>query len=360
MTQSQPIYEGLKQPNDARSHNFARVMKFRGLFIGIDRYVSAEVSWLSCAALDAIALHALFSDSLGGETTLLTDDKATVAGVQGCFERLAESRADDVLVIAFSGHGTETHELVAYDTDPYDLAATTISLTTLGEWCARIPARRLLIVLDCCFSGGMGAKALQVEGLPRDIQSVEGKLNQISGHGRVILTASGPTQKAWESPRLGHGFLTLHLLEALQGPEEIREGDRIGVLRLLDYVARRVVDAARQIRREQHPAVRGTFDGEFSWPILSPGRVYRSAFPCRGEPVATADITSLASFGFPQAVIEAWAGEIPQLNAINDYGILRASILWLRHQPRRVRQCSENSLPCVALSIDAVRDSLCH
>ena len=44
------------------------------------------------------------------------------------------------------------------------------------------------------------------------------------------------------------------------------------VLRLLDYVVKRVVDAARQIRREQHPAVRGTFDGEFRWPVLSPGR----------------------------------------------------------------------------------------
>jgi helicase len=65
------------------------------------------------------------------------------------------------VVIAFSGHGTETHELVAHDTDPRDIARRAISLTTLGELCSRIPSRRLLIVLDCCFSGGMGAKALQ-------------------------------------------------------------------------------------------------------------------------------------------------------------------------------------------------------
>jgi helicase len=303
-------------------------MAFKGLFIGIDRYASAEINWLSCASRDATALHALFSDTLGGETTLLTDGQATVAAIRKIFEQLSRTDPDDVVVIAFSGHGTESHELVAHDTDPYDLAATTIPLATLGEWCARIPSRRLLIVLDCCFSGGMGAKALQVEGVARDIQSVEGKLNQISGQGRVILTASGPTQKAWESPRLGHGFLTLHLLEALRGPEEIREGDRIGVLRLLDYVVRRVVDAAQQIRREQHPAVRGTFDGEFNWPVFSPGAIYRAAFPDRGEPVATAEIASLASFGFPQAVIDAWAGDIPRLNhlqldAINEFGILR-------------------------------------
>jgi hypothetical protein len=54
------------------------------------------------------------------------------------------------------------------DTDTDDLPATTIPLETLSEWCARIPARRLLIVLDCCFSGGMGAKALQAEAVSRD------------------------------------------------------------------------------------------------------------------------------------------------------------------------------------------------
>jgi len=303
-------------------------MAFKGLFIGIDRYSSPEINWLSCARRDAVALHALFTDSLGGETALLADGDATAAGISAHFDRLAASDSDDVVVICFSGHGTETHELVTHDTDPYDLATTTIPLTTLGEWCARIPARRLLIVLDCCFSGGMGAKALQLEGFPRDIQSVEGKLNQISGQGRVILTASGPTERAWESPRLGHGFLTLHLLEALQGPQEINEGCRIGVLRLLDYVARRVVDAAGQIRREQHPSVRGTFDGEFTWPVLVPGPVYSAAFPDRGRPVAAANIASLAAFGFPEAVIAAWAGDIPNLNplqldAINEYGILR-------------------------------------
>ena len=128
------------------------------------------------------------------------------------------------------------------------------------------------------------------------------------------------------------GFLTFYLLEGLQGPQEIRQGNRIGVLRLLDYVVRRVTDAARRIRHEQHPAVRGTFDGEFSWPVFTPGAIYKAAFPEYGEPAAAPDIASLAAFGFPQAVIDAWAGDIPRLNqlqldAINEYGILRGQHL---------------------------------
>lgn len=303
-------------------------MAFKGLFVGIDRYASPGVNWLSCAGHDARALHALFTDSFGGETALLLDDQATVAEIRRHFDVLSVCDPEDVVVITFSGHGSSTHELVTHDTDPRELARTAIPLTTLGEWCARIPARRLLLVLDCCFSGGMGAKAIEVEGAPREFQSVDGKLNQIGGAGRVVLTASGPTERAWESARLGHGFLTLHLIEALQGPEEIREGGRVAVLRILDYVVRRVVDAAQQIRREQRPAIRGTFDGEYRWPVLVPGALYHAAFPDRGMPVATPEINSLAAFGFPQEVLDAWAGDIPRLNqlqldAINEFGILR-------------------------------------
>jgi helicase len=117
-------------------------LAFRGLFIGIDRYASAAINWLSCANRDATALHALFTDTLGGETTLLTDEQATIAAVEEQFAKLATCSPDDVVVIAFSGHGTETHELVGYDSDPYDLARTTIPLTMLGEWCSRIPVVR--------------------------------------------------------------------------------------------------------------------------------------------------------------------------------------------------------------------------
>ena len=160
----------------------------------------------------------------------------------------------------------------------------------------------------------MGTNALQVDARARPLKSVDVKLNRISGEGRAVLTASGPTQPAWESSRFGHGFLTFYLIEALQGPAEIREGDRIGLLRLLDYVSRRVADAASQLRHEQHPAIRGTFDGEYSWPVMSPGPTYQAAFPEYGTPVAAADIASLAAFGFPQAVVDAWAGNIPNLN----------------------------------------------
>jgi helicase len=307
-------------------------MAFKGLFIGIDRYASVDINWLSCARRDATALHALFSDTLGGDCVLLTDDQATKDGLVKAFERLAACEADDVVVIGFSGHGTSTHELVFYDTDLRDIPGTTISLDELAGLFSQIPAKRLLLVLDCCFSGGMGAKVLQVEAVPRDVSSVGAKLDILGGQGRVILTASGPTQEAYENPRRGHGLLTSEFLAALQGPEELREGERLGIFRLLEWVTRRVSDAARQIGREQEPTVRGTFDGELVWPIFTPGAAYAAAFPDHGRPEATADVHSLSAFGFPDALLQAWAGEIPTLNqlqlaAVNEFGVLNGEHL---------------------------------
>jgi helicase len=43
-------------------------MTLHGLFLGIDRYASPDVNWLACAKRDAVALHALFTDTFGGRT----------------------------------------------------------------------------------------------------------------------------------------------------------------------------------------------------------------------------------------------------------------------------------------------------
>src|SRR3954452_4875181 len=204
-------------------------MAFRGVFIGVDRYSSPGIKWLSCAKRDAVALEALFGDTLGGMTRLLADEAATRAGIEAAFAELTACAPSDTVVISFSGHGSESHELITYDADIYDLARTAVPLDTLTEWFSRIPAKRLIMLLDCCFSGGMGAKVLHVEAVPRRLESVEGRLAQMSGAGRIIITASAADEPAWENPRTGHGYFTHFLLEALQGAEGVTEAGRLPV-----------------------------------------------------------------------------------------------------------------------------------
>jgi replicative superfamily II helicase len=300
---------------------------FRGLFIGVDRYASPAINWLSCARRDAVALHALFSDTLGGSAALLVDDDATRANIEKSFANLSACSQDDFVVIAFSGHGTETHEIVTYDADISALNQTCIPLDLLSEWFAKIPARNLVFVLDCCFSGGMGAKALRVDARPRDLPSTDILLQHLSGEGRIILTASLATERAWENQKLGHGLLTFHLIRALQGPEEVAQGDRVPVYRLLDFVTRRVIDNAATLGHTQQPTLRGTVNGELIWPIFRPGPLFNVAFPEQSRTQVTTDIHSLATYGFPTKLLDTWKGSIQtfnalQLDAINQFGLL--------------------------------------
>lgn len=307
-------------------------MGFRGVFVGIDRHSSPQVQDLTCAARDATALAAVFEDTLGGACTLLTDAAATRCRIVESLEALATSSPDDTVVIAFSGHGSEDHRLVAHDSELGDLDGTALPLAQLEDMFTRIPAKRLLLVLDCCFSGGIGAKVLKVEAHSRDAASVEERLSRLAGEGRVILTASAATQPAWEHVKEGHGLLSRALMQALTGAPEVVESGRISLLKLLAHVARQVDAAASGIGKRQTPTVRGSLDGDLHWPVFIKGPRWEANFPTRPAIRVTEDLGSLVEAGFPQALVAAWAEAIPSLNrlqvdAINDYGLLEGDAL---------------------------------
>lgn len=302
-------------------------MVYRGLFIGIDRYTSIDINELSCAVRDATALHALFADTLGDGGILLSDNTATRQSIQDQFEALKSCDENDIIIITYSGHGSDNHHLVTFDADPYDLPNTSISLDTLTDWFSAIPARRLICILDCCFSGGMGSKVLHVPVRSRNMLSVGGKLDKLSGNGRLIITAATDKEEAWENTVIGHGFLTYYLLQALQGAEEVRQDGRVSVYRLLEYVTQNVKSQALALGKSQHPTLRGKIDDALTWEIFKPGKCYFLAFPDRDRAKITSDIASLKGYDFPQSLLETWAQEIPSLNqlqldAINEFHVL--------------------------------------
>jgi helicase len=264
--------------------------------------------------------------TLGAGGELLIGSDATRPEIERRFQQLAEVDPDDVVVVSFSGHGSETHELVTYDADLYHLAASCIPLDLLTEWFRAIRARRLVCILDCCFSGAIGAKVLQVESKPRALRSADSLLEQLASDGRPILTASTADQPAYENPRLGHGLLSHYLLQTLQGAEEVRSTGKVAIYRLLEYVTARVMHTASSLyRADQRPTLRGTLDGELTWPVFTPGASYFKAFPDRGRAPVTKDLASLGEHGFPAEIIEAWSTEIDSLNQLQLVEMIKES-----------------------------------
>lgn len=309
-------------------------VQFHGLFIGVNRYASVDITNLASAVRDAAALHALFADNLGGDCRLVTDSAATTARLRAELRELqTASSENDVVMIAFSGHGSDTHEIITYDTDVYDLASTALPLDELTELVSAIPAKHLLVVLDCCFSGGAGAKVLHSPLTPRGGPdgiplSTEALLSNMAGTGRLILTAATADQPAWEDTRLGHGFLTYHLLQAFLGPGEVAQDGRINLLDLLKYVTLRVkASASGSAAAQQEPTLRGRWDGEVIWPVFIPGPLYCTLCPSPTESPVTADVRSLGEHSIPEPVLARWAESLSGLNqlqqdAVNEAGLL--------------------------------------
>lgn len=308
----------------------------RALCIGIDEY-QTPVSRLSCCVADGTAIGALLTDTHGDRliTTVLNSD-ATLDRMRAELNALSSADKDDLVIVSFSGHGTPDHRLVPVDVDASDLAGTCLSLDELAELLDAIPSENLAVFLDCCFSGGFGGARVFAPTAARSMTEDRTTLQtMVRGNGRVVLTASGAAEPALETAAFGHGLMTYHLIEGLQGTESLASGGLIDLMTLLQWVVVKVVESAKLLAEVQTPTIYGSFEGTPAIEVLVPGTAYAAAFPDRATPPATSDWASLVPYGLPQRIIDSWTAAMPsgpnelQLQAVNDYGILNGKSVFV-------------------------------
>jgi helicase len=133
-------------------------MTFPGLFVGINKYRSPFISNLMCLARNTTALYALFADTFEeDDCILLVNEEATSSAIRSQFEHRLAVTHPDVVVISFSGHGSERHHLITHDTNPSDSEVTDIHLDELTHPFAKSNHMRLAQRLPSpCDGGGPG------------------------------------------------------------------------------------------------------------------------------------------------------------------------------------------------------------
>ena len=113
----------------------------------------------------------------------------------------AKVNPDDYVVVYLAGHGDilpvgdagSEHVLLPADTDPRDLRGEAVKSSDLAEWIlAETPVRRLMLLVDACYSGQAGLdfsrNALARMGTPDRLTS--------DGSGVVVITSTRPRQQA--------------------------------------------------------------------------------------------------------------------------------------------------------------------
>lgn len=296
-------------------------------FIGIDKYSDPNTRELPGAFRDAVALWALFSDTLPNlQGSLLTGKEATAKAVRrSLVETLNAATQDDTVIITYAGHGTRDHRITAFDTAREEYLDTTIPMAELAQMFRESKAKYILCILDCCFSGGATARVLDYSPVSRDSDIT---LETLAGKGRILVAAANINEVAYELPGSGHGILTKALLDVLQTPEAT-----LNLTGAMDQVMARVRAEAARIGVMQTPVLFGYVEGGLTLPSLRRGKNFFSAFPeARGVKVSRV-LDDLAQLGLPASVLAEWKSRLSnglndlQLQAVNDYRILEGESL---------------------------------
>jgi len=254
------------------SADLLREGKQYAVLVGINEYAHANetvpIRPLRFAASDASDLATLLALKGGypaEDIQLLVNDQATRSAVYGALRALRDRvREEDTVVFFFSGHGTvgigrdgqPHYYLVPHDGRPGDLDATAMRDDALEELIGQLPAKKVVVLLDACHSGGLGSQKAKGFPNPAVRTSPQGRAFIEATEGRVILAASRPDQVSVEDDQVRHGVFTHFLLEALAGPADLDRDGTVTVLEAYQYLSTRVREyTARTHGFEQRPVL---------------------------------------------------------------------------------------------------------
>lgn len=158
------------------------------------------------------------------------------------------SARDDLLLLYYSGHGKLSPEgrlhLCAQDTVPELLSSTAFSLTELKQFIDEHTVNRVIIILDCCFSGAAR------DAFKGDVPSVL-TANLGQGRGKYLLTSSTAIQPSVERARDDVSLFTKWLVEGLETHAADKNGDKVITVEEMFLYAKTQVEKELPSQRPQ-------------------------------------------------------------------------------------------------------------
>lgn len=226
------------------------------LLVASSEYQDEHFRRLRAPAHDVEALSRVLGDpGIGGfEVRKLINEQSWVIAeeIEGFF---ADRRKQDLLLMYFSCHGMKDAagrlHFVTTNTRFGRLGSTGISASWVSEQIDRSLSRRIVLLLDCCYSGAFS------RGLAPRAASGVAVMEQFGGRGRAIITASDAMEYAYEGDELAldvgqPSIFTRALVDGLETGKADRDGDgRVGA----DELYAHVFDKVREETPHQTPTM---------------------------------------------------------------------------------------------------------
>lgn len=225
-------------------------MARHALLIGVQDYAgSGNMTPLTCPRADVDLMESLLTDTAFTEepyaVTALKDAelRETAQAVDDFVDTVDR---DDTVIVYFSGHGMRDNAsgelyLCTRDTREDRLHSTGYPFALLSRSIKNKNLRKVLIILDCCYSGAADAK-----------DALIGKLNEVeeqreNGTGTFVISSGGQAETSLEDKNKDYSLFTKVLAEGIRTGDADRNGNGvICVHEIAQYVATKVPERAAQ------------------------------------------------------------------------------------------------------------------
>jgi len=256
------------------------------IVVGINSFTRAAP--LDFAEKDARDYYAFLTDSRGGgvspsNATILTGRAATAKAIRGAMDDVSRRVGPgDRAIVAFSTHGTPNafgrFDLIAYDSEfsrttqgaPYTNRETVVTDEALMEFVSTVSGKgaSVYLVLDTCYSGKAFASVpgfLPVRSRDLFVEE-ESYASGMSGaalkdyvpsQGKapvVMISASGESERSWDSRQLQNGIFTHYFLRELKSRRDFRDAFD-SAFPVVSTEARRIVYEVRREEITQTPQI---------------------------------------------------------------------------------------------------------
>lgn len=207
------------------------------------------------------------------DVRVLLGAQVTKANVQKEIDILAKkAKKDDTVFLYFSGHGTYQNDakapngmrnyLVCYDR-PH------ISDDELNSYLSKINSPKTLMMLDCCYSGGIAKKGKNTRGsspvpIPEGSNGVvKQNAEDYYFQNKTIISSADDNQTAIEvGGSINHGIFTYNFGRAIENAD--LNGDKVITALEAFFVSRSETEKmAKRFNHEQTPQISGDASGVF-------------------------------------------------------------------------------------------------
>lgn len=221
------------------------------------------------------------------QVNVCTEHNATRAQILSGLDNLAQATtSDSTVIIYFSGHGYQidstlgkVYYLMPYGHELQSLYTTAISGAEFAEKLRAIPAKKLLVLLDCCHAGGVGEA--KTPGLNMEKKPVPPEVLPLlsEGSGRVLIASSREDELSFVGKP--YSAFTAAIIEALCGKGVAKKD---GYVRVADLAlhAREVVPG--RTKGKQHPILHFHDADNFVLAYYAAGDTQPKALPFTEEP----------------------------------------------------------------------------